>query len=1837
MSPKAVLIALLGMLSLAVASAVPPQPSEYATLKAEAESSYAEKSFSRAHEIYERAAKLNVDAAERRWIEFRLADTRLRADAASPNPDRTIVNEARIALEKLTAEGPHDLVWADARESLGDFFAFHPNQHDVYSAQRYYSDALEYWAGSSEIEQARQRYLAIVFKMAPNDNVYVIPRNVLVNAMQIAQEVQDRARVRYLLAMQFENEHTPASIERALELYNEILAYGKKGDLYDAALYRSATLIASDPDGDLAEALRRFRTLLAEFKPTETAWYDEAKNQIKEITEPSVDVLVSGTYLPESEQQLALQWRNVSSIDIAIYPVDLAKDSSYDERKEWVDTFALSGKKAARQWTYAAKSAGEYRPGADRIYLEPRMDPGAYIVVAKSGSVSSRALLLVTDAHILVHSAGGKMAIYVSDVETGEPIPNARVRVWQEINHDRVERNAQTDARGLATVDTDRVYGYSHITAVAGARQAFHRAYSYSYRRGATPEWRIYAFTDRPAYRPGETVQWKIIARSREGEDWRTPAGASLNYEITSPRGEKVSTGTAKLNEFGSFAAELPVTAANALGAYNIVFRIDQRHVGSAMLFRLEEYKLPEFRVSVSTPVEKQYRLGDTIEATIDASYYFGGPVANASVEAVIYQEPSYRYWYPWRTYDWYFSDPRPYRNATVMRRETLQTDAEGRAILKIDTPRDGNDTNYRIEARVVDASRREVRGEGNVRVTRQRYSVLMHPEHVIHRPNESVSIELQALDANDKPVVTSGTMTVVRRAWKRRWIDRNGARIDAGRYEEEPVIETTQKTNADGELTFTFTPKREGYYVIRWSSQDGPKARDLITTETSVWVADRATTDVGYVLESGINVIVDKESMRAGESASVILVTPATGRWVVLSTAGDSLLDTQLLKMDGTVKLVQLPLDQRHVPNFFITASTVFDLDLSSDDERVVVPPVEHFINVDVKSDRALYQPRDEGTITITTHDVDGKPVAAEVALAVSDEAVTAIQTDPAGDPRKFFYSDLRGDSIRASGSVQSQSYLFETKPSKEEEGVYGSVEGGVEGGVVGGVAGGVVGGMVGGVPPPPPPSPAPASVAQAITVTAEAPAMQELALFAKAADMAAPAESTPNVDVQVRTDFRSTAFWKADVLTDKNGTATVKFKYPEALTEWRATARAASMTSQFGMGSSIAKTNMPLIVRLQGPRFFVEGDRVMISAVMNNNTDEALTVTPAIDVEGVKLVSAASAPIVIPAQSEARADWWVLAEKQGPAKLRVSARSQKYGDAMEKPFLVYEHGIDKLIARSGKLRGNEAIVKLELPRERRAMDLSVQIAPSLAVTMLDALPYLLEYPYGCTEQTMSRFLPAAMVARTVRKLGLDPEQRLPKKRLQDVTNAGMARLYDFQHADGGWGWWRDGNSDDFMTAYVVWGFAIARDGGLDVRTNSIDRAASWLEQRLVAEKDVNQLAWMLHGLSAWRKGAPSQAATKAFDRVWENRASLSAYSRALAALTAHRWGLKERAQTLIRNLEDGVIIDSKPDQSVLLAGESAAETMSTAHWGSANRFWWRWYEGPVETTAFALDALVTVDPGNKLIEPTMNWLVKNRRGSQWHNTRDTAIALLALNDYLQASGELSGDIGYELTVNGKVIATKALTSADVLKAPSRFSIDPAVVGSGNAEVRIRRTSGKAPIYFAAEARFVSLEEPVKAAGNELFVKREYFRLSPRPTLLKGVEYDRIPLRDHEAIKSGDRVEVLVTIDAKNDYDYLLFEDLKPAGFEAVELQSGNSLYATGVKTQRSSWVYRELRDRKVAMFIDHLPQGLWEIRYTLRAEVPGTYHALPLLGEAMYVPEVRANGDEVRVEVQE
>jgi uncharacterized protein YfaS (alpha-2-macroglobulin family) len=1932
-----------------------------------------------------------------------------------------------VLVRDVTRVEDRDRVWAEVQESLADFHWTRRNVNNWSQAWPLYQQALDWWSGARDVEMARDRYLQMIWRMArpPRAEPYYtygswgvyVPIELLDNAVRIARSEADKAHAHYLIAMTLRNQGgDPEQQARVPEEFEAALKIGKGTDWYDDALSNYADWMLSSgrilpgPDGswsqqpDYVKALELFRRIVQEFNKGETRYWDHAQDQIRTITEPQVGVSVQHIFLPDSEIQYYLTWRNVKGVELSLYPVELNRDVKLIPEVDWLKSIDVAGLERIKSWSRDTTDAGDYKPGGQTLRLEGKLKPGAYLLVASGGGKTARDLVLVSDATLVMKASGKQALVYFCNALDSEPLGGATFKLWQRWHDGSTwqvrEAQKSANADGIAVFELAQPANRSlelFASAILKDRQAFSAGNTYWYGRPDEP-WRIYAFTDRPAYRPKESVQWKFLARRYNGSVYSTPSEQTIEFRVDDPRGAKVKEDKVKLNAFGSAWGSLELNDKMPLGEYHVTFWDEgkKRVIGNATLFRLEEYKLPEFKVTVQTPEEngkkKAFRVGEKVEVNIQADYYFGGPVANATVEVLVYQNPFYHYWHPAREFSWFYEDMdsaqgrwgRSYGGGQIIKRETIKTDAGGKAMLTFDTPRNSpQDFDYRVEARVTDSSRREIQGQGNVRVTRQRYYVYPHPDHNLYRPQDTVRVEFKALDANEQPVTTEGTVHITRDRWLEVWVAPDGREVkgdelnrlraslpvfpplprtnEAGwslkfqGYEHDDVLTRVIKTDTNGVAELTFRPEREGYYSIAWASEDRPGTQlartNTIRAQTTVWVASGATTELGY-RHGGVEIIVDKDTFRAGQKAAVMLVAPVNDRHILFTVEGEDLYSYQLVHLDGTVKLLELPMEEKHVPNVFLSAVLVHDRQVFTDTKQVIVPPTRNFLSVEVQPDRAQYQPQEEGTWTVVTRDNEGKPVAAEVALSVADESVFYIQEDYAGDPRQFYFGTKRQQLVQTSSTMQQKSYAKLVVGEKDELFDERDLSGRRAGGGGGGggyrnryfadalsdieTRAGVSGSLdksfaAGGV------MNQPMASAESLSVLASAaPGLRrELGGKDKKAFKKMPAEQpAPGQEpaVQVRTDFRSTVFWQPDVATGRDGTAKIKLKYPDSLTGWKATARVASSANQFGIADASTRTKMPLMVRLQAPRFFVVGDKVTLSAIINNNTEQAMEVKTTLELAGgvVMVQGDAGKPSVsVPANGEARVDWVAEVKKTGEVKLKVTGRAGQLADAMEKSFISYDHGLEKFIARAGKVRANDVTVKLQLPKERRndSTRLTVQVTPSMAVTMLDALPYLIDYPYGCTEQTMSRFLPAAITAKTLKDLGLQPEDIMgrvfggieqgsaaathPKGKkdlaeLGRLMKAGLERLYDFQHSDGGWGWWKDGASDHWMTAYVLWGLALARDGELtkvsgetgvpEISARVLESAANYLDKTLVEEEEHPDMqAWMLHALAVYGNKAPTAFQLKAFDNLWNQREQLNAYTRALLALAAHQFKNRERARTLVQNLENGVKRDERPDTSILIndpGSSSGSSVIGTAHWGE-DGIYWRWSEGGVEATAFALRALMTIDPQNKLIEPVSNWLIKNRRGAQWSSTRDTAIVVLAMNDYLRVSGELKPQLEYEVVVNGSSIARKNISGADVFNAPSRFVIDPKLVKDVN-EIRIRRRSGSGSIYFAAEAKFFSLEEPVTPAGNEIFVKRSYYKLTGRPTLLKGFVYDRVPLKDGDSVKSGERVETLITIEAKNNYEYLVFEDLKPAGLEAVEIRSGESLYARELKsgaatlkhsasanpekragggnamaapagaragkgigsrpppnrpantsgtidpndyTERSRWVYQELRDRKVALFLDKLPEGIWEIRYDMRAEVPGDFHALPVAGYAMYVPEIRCNGAELRLHVEE
>ena len=1962
---------------------------DYAGLKSEAEVAYGRESYTEAHRSYEAARLLELSDAQRLWVRFRLADTEWRAAGASRNPDATKLDAAREALTELLGEWKreeeHDDIWAQVQESLGDWYWWRRQSRNFGGAWPFYEKALQHWGASTDLDLARGHYLAIVHKIVdpPGANSWQrrnsasrLPEGVLLGAQRIAQSDNDIARLNHYVAQRGQyNSSDPVVHERTRQAFLKTIEIGPKTDVYDDALYEYGVWLEEHgelkqsaergtwTEPDYVAALAVFRRLHAEYDQGESAYWTNARDRIKKIVGDEVSLSVGQVFLPGSELGFHVRWRNVDEIQFSLYPVDLTRAvalQSGDGSNDWLASIDLGRLEGVARWSHSTEDDGRHRRGSAELGIERELAAGAYVLAARAGAASSRELVLISDAALVAKTHGEKLSVWFADVHDGRPVSEAHVRLWErrENNEPWNSHVAQTGAEGLAHFALGNDNGNRRqyfLAATDGARQAFALAWE-PWRQGSGAEWRIYAHSDRAAYRPGQTVSWKFSARRLEASRYSTPAGATIRWQLMGPTGDVQEKGDALLNDFGSASGTFEPLEAWPLGAYTLRFfepgsKADEvgAYLGAGELFRLEEYKLPEFLVGVELPTDdeglaRRFHSGERVEVTVTAEYYFGGPLSSGSAEVLVYRRPFWHTRQKPREFSWFYETPN--RNfwwggpGELVSQETLQLDESGHANVAFDTPAgDGQDYEFTIEARVTDSSRREVTGSGRVRVTNQGWFAYLDGDHSLHRPGGEAEVELHALDANDGPVMAQGEIALLRLVWREIWIDPQGREVSGGAladarlrsrtfpppvksgergwipqvrtYEEIPVTTARLNSDEEGRASWKVRLPEEGYYLVRYTSEDD-RGRPVQAT-LNLWCADSASDSLQYQTE-GVQIVLDRDTFREGSPGVVMLSTPASNRWVLFGVETEDLLELRVVHLNGDVKLLSLDVDESWIPNVFLHAVAFHQGLASSDVREVIVPPLEHFLEVEVELDPVENLPGGEGGALIRVRDQSGEPVSAEVSLSLVDASVAAIQGEYAMDPRQFFFGQKRPHAVGTVTSMNQRSYvkLIETETGTLVDERYAwDFEVADESGALGHLkklgyvstrtradkkSRGRQAGNSG-----------PASPSSGPSTPGAGGGVDDFFLghgMVQADEIQSGIEGggAGEVHVEVRTDFRETALWLPSVVTDERGEAHARFEYPDSLTNWDATARTLTAGSAFGIARGESRTRLPLLVRLQAPRFFVVGDEVVVSLNLDNRTEAAMQVAPSLAIEGLEVLGfveagepLADAPssVELPAMGGRRLDWKVRVVEPGRARFVAKVTGPDYGDAVERELPVFPHGIETQILKGGRFDSEGVDLVLDLPAERGAGStaFSVQVTPSLAITMLDALPYLVDYPYGCTEQTLSRFVPSAVVRRTLENLNVDPAEGMARvyggiereftDKTQRETEAsldqldlairqGLERLYDLQHGDGSWSWWKHGEGDAFMTAYVVWGLSLAQDAQVDVDDQRLARAGLWLGKQLVeAEKKPELQAWMLHAHARWYVGRKEpeqrQFALRCLESLMAKRAALGAYARALLALAAMDLGRDAEARLLAENLIDGVIRDDAPDASIIPIGKIQGGTAAPrAHWGE-DGVAYRWSQGGVEATAFALMALVRIDPKHELVEPAADWLVANRRGAQWSNTKTTAIVVLALDEYLRASGQLDRTVGYTIAVNGVEIARQTLSGKDLLAAPAVFEVESKWIRDGQNRVEIRRTVGEGPLFFSAAATFFSQEEPIPPRGNELFVRRQYFKLVGRPTLLKGFQYERVALEDGDSIQSGERVEVVLTIEAKNHLEYLLFEDLKPAGFEATQLKSGESLYARELRrdetkhrfddeearsgrgrrstgesfragyTGRRRQLHQELRDRKVALFLDKCPEGVWEIRYDLRAEAPGSFHALPLMGEAMYVPEIRANGAEIRVEV--
>ena len=616
-------------------------------------------------------------------------------------------------------------------------------------------------------------------------------------------------------------------------------------------------------------------------------------------------------------------------------------------------------------------------------------------------------------------------------------------------------------------------------------------------------------------------------------------------------------------------------------------------------------------------------------------------------------------------------------------------------------------------------------------------------PRHYLHRPGDRVEIDFQSVDANQQPFSTEAEVKVLRSHWEEIWIDPQGRQVSLTDYEkrdlslvngrmvslpgwrlrsrgyrDEEVLTRTIQTDADGKAEMSFAADQEGYFRIQW---DGDLEEDFpVQAMNQVWVTQGTASQLGY-RHGGVQVILDQDSIAPGKSATVMLSAQSSGRYVWFSVEADGLDSHQIVHMPGTAKLVRLDLESRHIPNVFLKAVMVSDHQIFEDTRELIVPPQPNQISVELDSDHEQYEPGDTGQLTVRTRDASGEPVSAEVAIGVVDDSVYAIQSDYATDPLRHFFGQKRTLQVQTMSTFQQRAYLT----TKDDKGFADS----------GALSGDdqsrglsrhrEMDAMRGGGRNAGP---------RALMSESRLEGSTEYFALNKSVPARAPMESAEQSKsgqpaIQVRSDFRSTIAWVPAVVTDASGQALVPLRFSDSLTTWRATARAVSDLDLFGQGAAAMVTNQPLMVRLQSPRFLQVGDTTTVSSIVNNHSDRRARVRVNLGVDGVRLDSPAQRIVTVPSQGESRVDWTLEVDVPGSVRLEVSARSSHASDAMERELTAHAHGIEKLVATAGKTDRERTAITVTLPPHLQSdRQMIVQVTPGMAVTMLDALPDLID-----------------------------------------------------------------------------------------------------------------------------------------------------------------------------------------------------------------------------------------------------------------------------------------------------------------------------------------------------------------------------------------------------------------------------------------------------------------------------------------------------------------------------
>jgi len=1044
------------------------------------------------------------------------------------------------------------------------------------------------------------------------------------------------------------------------------------------------------------------------------------------------------------------------------------------------------------------------------------------------------------------------------------------------------------------------------------------------------------------------------------------------------------------------------------------------------------------------------------------------------------------------------------------------------------------------------------------------------------------------------------------------------------GRWHQDEVDIQECNLNSTAEpVTCTFETAIGGRYQITAVVTDDLGRENM--SRITRWVSGGGQPPSREVEQETVTLIPDSDSYQPGDVAEILVQSPFSPAEGLLTVSRSGILYTERFSIDadaGTYTL-QVPIEAAHIPNLNIQVDMVGSaprLDDQGDEVpdaparpayatgylNLPIPPLQRTLALEVAPEATELEPGSETTLALNLKDADGQPVSgAELAVVVVDEAILALTNYQLTDPIAVFYShryaDLSSTYSRASIILADPQALAEAASSGEELVAASAVEK---------EAGAVFEGVVD-------------------ELAAEAPAAmpeEEMDMAEYRSDGDAEAAGAA---ITVRSDFNPLATFAPEVRTDANGQAVVNISLPDNLTRYRIMVVAVdSDGSQFGSGEANLTARLPLMVRPSAPRFLNFGDSFELPVVLQNQTDDDMTVDVVLQATNIEITDAAGQRVSVPANDRIEVRFPSSTENAGTARFQIAAVSGNYADAAEIELPVYTPATTEAFATYGVV-DEGAIAQPVLPPSDvypQFGGLEIQTSSTALQALTDAVIYLVAYPYECAEQLSSRILGVAALRDVLTAFEADG---LPSAEDMEIrVQLDIERLQGMQNWDGGFPYWRRGQeSIPFSTIHVAHALARAISKGFEVPDQMIFDVLYYLQ-------DIeSHYPWWYSQRTRWILSSYALYVRDLLDDPDPVKANGLYHEAGLEGLSLEAIGWLW--QVLLKDPDNATELD----EIRLYIGNRVVETAGAANFTtyyddqsylllSSNR----------RTDAVLLDAMIADNPDSDLIPKLVNGLLAHRKRGHWKNTQENVFVLLALDRYFNTYESQTPDFVARIwlgeTYAGEHIYTGYSTERHETQIPMSYLVE-----SDEVQDLTLSKDGVGRLYYRLGLKYAPTDLWLDPLDMGFVVQREY----------EAVDDPEDVWRDDDGvwhIKAGARVRVRLTMVADNRRYHVALVDPLPAGLEIVNpalAVSGSIPQDTESSDYQRGWwwwgtwyEHQNMRDERAEAFASLLWDGVYEYTYIARATTPGTFVVPPAKAEEMYSPEVfgRSASDWVIVE---